>query len=157
MNKIFIITFVMFSTHLLMDAVAQSSEQRQFDRKAFDDRRNAFIIKDVGLTSNEAALFIPLYEEFQRKKFEAGQRCREYTRRIGGKRDASEKEYAEMIDECIDTKLKEAQIEKEYYTQFKKILSPEKIYKFNRSEYKFAREFVSGRGFERERSNERNR
>jgi len=150
MNKIFIITFVMFSMHLMTNIVAQNSEQRTFDRRAFDERRNAFIIKDVGLTPDEATLFIPLYDEFQRKKFEVGRRCREYTRGVGNKKDVSDKEYAEMIDECIDMRLKEAQIEKEYYEQFKKILSPEKIYKFNRSEYRFASEFVRNRRSGRE-------
>ena len=39
---------------------------------------------------------------------------------------------------------KEFSNEKEYYEKFKKILSPEKLYKYRRAEYKFARSFMKG-------------
>lgn len=42
------------------------------------------------------------------------------------------------------SKMKEAALEKEYYEKFKKILSPEKLYKYRRAEYKFARSFMKG-------------
>ena len=40
--------------------------------------------------------------------------------------------------------MNEAALEKEYSETFKKILSPEKLYKYRRAEYKFARSFMKG-------------
>lgn len=147
MHKIFIITFVTF-TFLFSGVLSAHEKQqgRQFDKKAFFEKRNAFLVTEIGLTSEEAAKFIPIYNEFQGKKFEAGQRCRELSREIRKSKQATSEEYSRAVDECVDVKLKEAKIEKEYYDKFKKILSPEKLYKLTSAEYRFAREFMKGSG-----------
>jgi len=50
-----------------------------------------------------------------------------------------------------DVEIKEAQLEKEYFERFKKILSPEKVYKYRNAEYKFVRNFMkSGRDNKKE-------
>ncbi|MDD2436723.1 MAG: hypothetical protein PHG27_05755 [Massilibacteroides sp.] len=145
MYKIFIITFATFSFLLTGPLSATDRQQgRQFDRKAFIEKRNAFLIAEVELTPEEAAKFLPLYEEFQRKKFEAGNRCRRLSREIREKRKVRETDYAHVVDECVGVKLREAKLEKEYYDKFKKILPPRKVYRLTEAEYKFAREFMRG-------------
>ena len=147
MYKIFIITFATFSFLLTGSISAHNKQQgRQFDRKAFIEKRNAYLIEEVGLTSEETAKFIPLYDEFQRKKFEVGQRCRKLSKEIREKKNATPADYTHTVDECVGVKLKEAKVDKEYYDKFKKILSPEKLYRLTNAEYKFAREFMKGSG-----------
>ncbi len=58
------------------------------------------------------------------------------------KNSPTEADYLQAIDECIGVGMKEAELEKEYYERFKKILSAEKLYKYRNAEYKFAREFM---------------
>lgn len=147
MYKIFIITFVALTLIISGPTAARESLQgRHFDKKAFIEKRNAFLIAEIGLTSEETAKFIPLYNEFQDKKFDAGQRCREMTRKIRKSKRATSADYAHAVDECVEVKLKEAEIEKKYYGKFKKILTPEKLYKLTWAEYRFAREFMKGSG-----------
>lgn len=147
MYKIFIITFVSFVFLFPGTLSAHEKQQgRQFDKKAFMEKRNAFLIAEIGLTSEEAAKFIPVYNEFQGKKFDAGQKCREFSREIRKSKSATSADYTRVVDECVEVKLKEAKIEKEYYDKFKKILSPEKLYKLTSAEYRFAREFMKGSG-----------
>jgi hypothetical protein len=147
MYKIFIITFVSFAFLFPGTLSAHGKQQgRQFDRKAFVEKRNAFLVAEIGLTAEEAAKFIPIYDEFQEKKFEAGQECRELSRGIRRNKEATSADYTHVVDKCVDVKMKEAKIEKEYYDKFKKILSPEKIYKLTSAEYQFAREFMKGSG-----------
>lgn len=147
MNKIFIITFVTFSFLFAGTMHAQKGQQRRnFDRKAFIENRNAFLITEIGLTSEEAAKFIPLYDEYQSKKFEAGRRCRNLSREIKENKNATPADYTATVDECVGVKLKEANYDKEYYDKFKLILSPEKLYKLSNAEYRFAREFMRGSG-----------
>jgi len=44
----------------------------------------------------------------------------------------------------VSVNMRQAQLEKEYYEKFKKILSPKKLYRYKRAEGKFAREFMRG-------------
>lgn len=151
MRKIFFITFVTFSVLLCFDLSAQSGkEHKHFDREAFEAKRNAFITAEVGLTPEEAAQFIPLSNELRQKKFEVGRGCRKLSREMHKKENPTNAEYTQVVDECLEVNLKEAQLEKEYYEQFKKILSPEKLYKYRIAEYKFARSFMKGFSGKRE-------
>ena len=145
MNKIFFITFVAISVLLSFNATAQEKkEQRHFDREAFEARRNAFITAEVGLTPEEAAQFIPLCNELRQKKFEVGRECRKLSKDLKHNENATDADYLKVIDECVSVNIRQAQLEKEYYEKFKKILSPKKLYRYKRAEGKFAREFMRG-------------
>ena len=113
-----------------------------FDRNAFIAKRNAFITSEVGLTSEEATAFIPLINELQQKMFDIGHEYRQMSRSLKQKADASDAEYTRTVEAGLNAELKQAQLQKEYYEKFKKILSPKKIYLYKRAELKFAREFM---------------
>ena len=81
--------------------------------------------------------FIPLCNELRQKKFEVGRECRKLSKEIRHKENPTDADYNKVIDECLDVEIKEAQLEKEYFERFKKILSPEKVYKYRNAEYKF--------------------
>lgn len=145
MNKIFFITFVAISVLFSSKVLAQGEKQhRHFDKAAFQAKKNAFITAEVGLTPEEAEVFIPLCNELQEKMFEVGRECRKLTKELKHNESPTEADYSRVNDECVGVKLKEAALEKEYYEKFKKILSPEKLYKYRRAEYKFARNFMRG-------------
>lgn len=149
----FIFVSVLISTTVDVDA-QEAQQKRRFDRKEFVEKRNTFIITHVGLTEGEAKKVIPLYTEFQTKKFEIGKQCRTYSRELQTKKSVTDEEYIKVVNECIDVKYKEAQLETEYYTQFKKMLSPEKVYRLSQTESQFVREFMKKEG-DRERNNRR--
>lgn len=145
MYKIFFITFVTFSMMLSSDALAQDRKQeKHFDREAFLAKRNAYITAEVGLTPEEAEQFIPLCNELRQKLFEVGRECRKFSKEVWHKENVTDADYTKAIDDCLDVRIKEAQLEKEYYEKFKKILSPEKLYKYRNAEFKFARDFMRG-------------
>lgn len=147
MNKIFFITFVACSVVLSFNAQAQNEKQhRNFDREAFLAKKNAFITAEMGLTPEEAASFIPLCNELQEKMFEAGRECRKLSRDLKHNENVTDADYLKVIDECVNVNVKQAQLEKEYYEKFKKILPPMKLYKYKRAEGKFVREFMKGGG-----------
>ncbi len=152
LNKIFFITFaaLMIISPLSLAAQERGGQRGRghFDREKFLVKRSAFITAELKLTPEEAAEFIPLAEELQQKKFEAGQACRKLQRDIHTKTNPTDAEYTEAINECLHVGTKEAQLEKEYYEKFKKILSPGKLYKYKNAEIKFAREFMKEQGAE---------
>ncbi|MCD8265062.1 MAG: hypothetical protein LUD02_13685 [Tannerellaceae bacterium] len=147
MYKIFFITFVAISVVFSSEVYSQETKpQRHFDREAYQAKKNAFIIAEVGLTPDEAAMFIPLTEELQQKMFEVGRECRKLTREVRTNKSLTEADYTKVNDECIDVRWKEAQLEKEYYRKFKEIISSEKLYKYRRAEAKFAKDFMRNNG-----------
>ncbi|MCD7936931.1 MAG: hypothetical protein LUG98_08735 [Tannerellaceae bacterium] len=156
-GKIFFITFVavlsLFSTTLYAQERDNGRSNGRFDRETFLVKRSAFITAELGLTPEEAAAFMPLCEELQKKKFEAGLQCRKLHREIRGKETTTDAEYTKAIDECLGVGITEAQLELEYYEKFKKILSPEKLYKYKHAELKFARDFMKESGDRRKDEN----
>lgn len=156
MNKIFFFTFALCYALSFPAGYAQennSPNNRQFDREKFQTRRNAFITAELMLTPEEAEKFIPLCNEFRQRKFEIGRDCRKLNREMYRRKNLTDAAYMKVIDECLEVSLKEAQLEKEYYDQFKKILPPSKLFKYRDAENKFARRFLSERNSPDDRSN----
>ncbi|MDH6356092.1 Spy/CpxP family protein refolding chaperone [Dysgonomonas sp. PH5-45] len=120
----------------------QRKHGKKFDYEKFKKERADFIIKEVGLTNQEAKVFMPLCEELMRKKFELNRDVRKQSRDLNKKVNKTDRDYETVIDLSIENKAKEAQLEKEYYKRFKKVLSPQKIYKYQRAEMKFMKRTV---------------
>ncbi len=147
MSKLFLMVFMAVSVLFSSEAMAQGGKGKpHFDKEAFQAEKNAFITAEVGLTPEEAAAFIPLCNEMHEKMFEAGRTCRHLSKELKHKDSPTADDYAKANDACIEAKMKEAALEKEYYEKFKAILSPEKLYKYRCAEYKFARKFMKRDG-----------
>ena len=114
-------------------------------RPAEAHRRNAYITAEAGLTADEAAAFIPLENELQRRKMEVGRECRKLARKNRSHQGLTDRERRELSDCLTETRLKEAQLEKEYIERFKKILSVEKLSKYQQAEAEFLRKFLQNR------------
>ncbi|MDR3267956.1 MAG: hypothetical protein LBT83_02670 [Tannerella sp.] len=134
---------VMLSGHFVT-AQEQKDDAQKFDKQAFQAKRNAYITAEIGLTADEAAEFIPLDNELKQKQFEAGQECRKLIRISRSQETLSDAACLKLIDCSIETRIKEAQLEKEYYEKFKHILSPVKLYKYQEADFKFMKEFMRG-------------
>ena len=146
MNKLFVYIFAMFSVMQVTEVIAQPSQQHKgFDRGAYESRKNAFITAELKLTPEEAAAFIPLTNELEHKKFAAGMECRKINRELRKKESPTDQDFNQAIDVCLEVHMKEAELEKEYYAKFRKILSPEKLYRYKNAEMKFARIFMKER------------
>ncbi|MDR2809833.1 MAG: hypothetical protein LBB84_04655 [Tannerellaceae bacterium] len=146
MNKIFVITFGALLVFFPLSIYAQDRLGGHFNRESFLVQRRVFITTELALTPQEADLFIPLLDELQQRKYEAGHKCRELSKEMKQKKNPNDVDYLNTIDECLEVGIKEAELEKEYYEKFKKILLPEKLYRYKEVEYKFAREFVKNSG-----------
>ena len=144
MKKLFFLIFVGNILFNVFDGVAQRPQfNRQESENAFWERRNTFIKAEIGLTAEEASKFIPLENEFKQKMLEVGRECRSLTRESQNRQTMTDAERLKLIDCYLDSRIKEAQLEKVYYEQFKKVMSPEKLYKYHDADAKFARELIN--------------
>jgi len=136
------VLLIFFATAIISAVAGQTNVRQTFNRETFEKRRNTFIITEAGLTVEEAGRFLPLENEFKQKLFEVGMECRRLTRESQNNQKMSDADYKKMSDCYLESRIKEAQLEKEYFEKFNKILSPEKIYKYQQADTKFSREIV---------------
>ena len=127
-------------------AQQRMDEQRRQEFEKLRAKRIAFFTKEIGLTAEEAREFWPIFNELEEKKFEINRDMRQEVRKIreaerAGK-SISAAEYDRINNILIDAKEKELELEKEYIKKMQKILSPEKIFKYQRADYRFAREVL---------------
>lgn len=127
-----ILICILFST---LSVVAQ----QRFSKEEFKQKRAAFLKQELDLTPSEAARFIPLSEELMEKKFELNRDAREKARAIRNRANVPDIEYERVVDAWINSRVKEALLEKEYYQKFKRVLPMNKVRKYQEVDMKFMR------------------
>ncbi len=128
----------------LSNAFAQNGPKK-FDANAFRAEQERIIKQEVNLTPEEANAFFPLYHEMNKKRFEANRDVRKEMKEILSSGKITDAQYLKMVDNQLDVKVKENEIEKEYYAKFKKILPAEKVFKVSMAEMKMNKELLKTR------------
>ena len=118
---------------------------RDFNREDFIAKRNVYLTEKMELTAEETAVFIPLENELLQKKNEAGRDCRRLDRELHNKSQKTDDEYKKLLKCREEAKAKSDQLEKEYLDKFKRILSAEKILKYQNADKAFFEEFFRDR------------
>jgi len=120
------------------------SASAQEDRKErIESMKVSFITQKLDLTSKEAQVFWPFYNEFQDKLQAARKAKRKEAKSTRGDIDAMpDAEVEAIIDSEIAAKQVEAELSKEYHNKFKQILSVKKVAKLYRAEDDFKRELL---------------
>lgn len=143
-----IILLVLLLSVGLMSANAQNKRgegRRGFNIEQAKEKQAEFFIKELNLTDAEAKAFIPLLNEFTDKKFELNRAVRMQSSALRKQEKKTDADYQKVIDAFLDSKIKEAQLQKEYYQKFQKVLSSEKLYYFQRAEMKFMQRVLENR------------
>lgn len=120
----------------------RNNRSSKFNYEQFRQQKAKFFVKEIGLTEDEAKAFLPLEEELMSKKFELNKGLRKAGRELRQKKERTEAAFEDFLKRSYDVKIKEAQLDKEYYQKFKKVLSAEKIFKYLNAEKKFVKEVL---------------
>jgi hypothetical protein len=107
----------------------------------FKARQKTFITDKAELTEKEADRFFPLYFELQDKKKKINDRAWELMRK-GKDNRMTDAQYEEVILQVYDLRIETDNLDRAYYTRFKKVLSPKKIFQVQRAEARFHREML---------------
>lgn len=98
----------------------------------------SFFTEKLSLTPSEAQAFWPVYNEFERKRFEIQHQIHDFERMPNEKiATLSESEIEKMTSNYIGAFEKEAQLLKEYNKQFLKVLPKKKVLMMYRTENEF--------------------
>jgi len=112
------------------------NRNEQFSPAEYAQQQREFIIKNAELTSDEADVFFPIFDELQQKKRELNRVTRRFMREAAGP-DASDEQSLRAIDSKAEANIKIAELEKEYLQKFKEVLPATKILKIQNAEEQF--------------------
>ncbi|HJM16131.1 MAG TPA: hypothetical protein QF851_01615 [Flavobacteriales bacterium] len=120
-----------------------SQNMSEKKREKIEIQKVAFITTQLDLTTEEAQVFWPVYNEFSDAMLEIyNQRKdnnKEYKKNID---DLSDGEIEKIVSSNFDLIQKELDIKKKYHLKFKKILSIRKVAHLYHAEKEFKRELL---------------
>jgi hypothetical protein len=134
--KLIIISLLIsFSTH----SIAGDRMQDKFDYDKFKADKIAFFTDALDLTPDEAAVFWPVYNEYDKKKWKLMKERRQFERDLDDNDldKLSEKECIELTKKFSSLPQEDAALNKEYNEKFLKVLPAQKVVKLYITEMDF--------------------
>ncbi len=133
--------------------------QRKFDPQTLElikTKKIAFMTEQIGLTSQEAEKFWPVYNELEKERYMLMDKKRDLEQKSETpKPEMSEADYRKLAIEIAATHAKEGRLIEEYNLKLLNILPAEKVVKLYRAEGKFRaslmHEFRRGQNDKREK------
>jgi len=125
---------VLLVIFLAMNCYADPSNGNNERQKRWEEmvaKRAAFFTERIGLTAEEAQAFWPVYNQLQAEKGKLNKKMHDLHHNT--KKNAKGErmlDYGKLTDEMIRIKVQEANLDKIYHQKFKRILTPEKLFRF---------------------------
>ncbi|WKZ63614.1 MAG: hypothetical protein QY315_02260 [Saprospiraceae bacterium] len=110
-------------------------------------QRVAYITNELSLTPAESEKFWPVYKEYKQKVHQLNQSQRP-SKPIEQMSDA---EKTSFINTMLDNEIKAAEIKRDYYVSFQKILPVAKVAKLEMAERSFEKELIGKMAGEKRR------
>ena len=118
-------------------ALAQHEGEIELSRKVIETERQAIIEANMGLTSDEAAAFWPLFREYRHAIAQVGDRSIELIKQYAQNwEDLSDEQGEAMLDEFMDIQKSELAIRRKFVPRFRKILPTKKVTRYFQLENK---------------------
>ncbi|MDR1003457.1 MAG: hypothetical protein LBL97_00395 [Prevotellaceae bacterium] len=141
MKKLILLLLIVYGSNPFVSA--RDGRNQHLSPEEFRVKQKEVIKETAQLTDKEADNFFPLYFELQDRKREMNNKMWQDIRLDRGK-EISEEQYGKMMQVISDTRINLAQLENEYLTKFRKVLSNKKIFLVQRAELRFQREILKG-------------
>lgn len=138
MNSLYKYFFTSLLVLICAFSIAQSKADKKEQIAAF---RVAFITKELNLSSKEAQSFWPVYNEYQ-DKLEALRTSRRKENKKLSAESMTDQEAEQFVDNEIDFKVNEANLQKQYFNRFKQSLPVKKVALLIKAEDDFKRELL---------------
>ncbi|OFX68915.1 MAG: hypothetical protein A2X12_05225 [Bacteroidetes bacterium GWE2_29_8] len=132
---IFVFVIISFQTFSQNRFGAKLHEKSEY----IESKKIAFITKELELTSTEAQVFWPIYNEFENKKqlIHQDNKCKKICNSIGSIDALTDKEAEQIADNDIIVSQKMLELRKEYHQKYKSAIPIKKVAKLYIAEKKF--------------------
>lgn len=138
MYRIIISISILLNFCLSANAQQGRGEKRGRMHKEIQAQKVSYITQKLALTPEEAQIFWPVYNELESKKEALRQEDRSLFKKMHfGLDNIPSNELESISDAMVESRIKDAQLNKEYHLKFKKILPIKKVLKLYHSEKQF--------------------
>ena len=144
-------TILLICALALSTALAAQPHRGKFNPEEFKARLENFITAETGFTPAEAQAFYPIYHEMKEKQRNL-QREIFRLKKNAPDSNASDKDFALVIQKIKDLGAEMAGLEVTYYKKMCKAVSPRKVYAAMQAEDKFHRKMLEGFGHNNQRA-----
>lgn len=128
---------------ILMVSLGVAAQGKDSKRERIKALKTAFITTELDLSSEEAAKFWPVYNDFDDKQFEIRHRkMRGLSKKIEGVDSMSEKDALSVLNQMEALEDELLQNKKKLFSNLKPILSAKKIVKLKKAEDEFQRKLL---------------
>ena len=137
MKKLILTNILLIFTIVLVKAQDRGKPTSEMYEK-IKAEKISFFTEKLSLTPSEAQAFWPVYNEFEKKRFDIQRQKHDFERMPDEKYDKlSDSEIEDMTNDYINSFEKEAMLLKEYNKQFLKVLPKKKVLLLYRTENEF--------------------
>lgn len=137
MKKLILINFLLLFTLFMVNAQDMGKPASEMYEK-IKAQKISFFTEKLSLTPAEAQVFWPVYNEFEKRRFDIQRQKHDFERMPDDKYDQlSDSEIEKLTGNYIDSFEKEAMLLKEYNKQFLKVLPKRKVLLLYRTENEF--------------------
>lgn len=137
MKKLLFICYIIIISGLTLSAQDKGRENSEMFKK-IKTEKISFFTEKLSLTPAEAQAFWPVYNEFEKKRFEIQRNIHEFERMPSEKlATLSDSEIEKMTADYVSSFEKEAVLLKEFNKQFLKVLPKKKVLMMYRTENEF--------------------
>lgn len=135
MNKYFLLLLV--SILAIPFAEAQGNKDHAKMMEELQQFKIDYLSKEMQLSEKEKSEFIPLYQEYDKERRQAGAEAWKYERELKKKSNPSEADYKKLSELQQKAREKDNEIVKNFDTKLESILSAKQIYTMHQAEGKF--------------------
>lgn len=137
MKKLIFISFITFFSFVVLSAQEKHGPGPEIFEKIKAEKISFFTSK-LDLTPAEAQAFWPVYNEYEKKKFDIQRKIHDFERMPDEKfASLSDSEIEKLTNSYIESFELEGNLRKEYHKQFMKILPLKKVLMMYRTENEF--------------------
>jgi hypothetical protein len=134
--------FILFGILFIFSfTIAMAQERREPSPEMWEKikaEKISFFTSKLNLTPAEAQAFWPVYNEFEKKRFDIQRQIHDFERMPDDEyAKLTEQEIIKMTNNYIESFEKEASLRKEYHNKFLKILPQKKVLLMYRTENEF--------------------
>lgn len=136
--KLLKLVIPLFAMMISLSSFSFDQRHDNFDFDKFKAEKIAFITEAINLTPAEAEKFWPVYNEFEKKKWEIMKERHELEKNLKENlKEMSEKEYVELSKKLASFPKLDGELNLEYNDKFLNILSPKKVVQLYIAEVNF--------------------
>ena len=123
--------FLLLTTFFIgTSAFAQQHPQhnKQEDFEHYKALKVSYLTNQLELTPTEAQNFWPIYNEYEKARFQNHQKCKELEKEVSDNYDTySNQQFENLNQKIINQYIQEGQIQKKYNARFLKVLPVKKV------------------------------